>query len=52
MTRYAAAVVAGEGGTGGLGERESGVCATSADPWQSAHSSVGLFGLCPGWVRE
>lgn len=42
MTRYAAVVVAGEGGTGALGERESGVCAISADPWLSAHSSAGL----------
>jgi hypothetical protein len=42
MTGYAAAVVEGEGGTGALGERESGGCAIGADPWQSAHSSVGL----------
>lgn len=41
-TRYAAAVVAREGGTGALGGRESGGCAIGADPWQSAHSSVGL----------
>jgi hypothetical protein len=41
-TRYAAAVVAGEGGTGALGERESGGCAIDADPWRSGHSSVGL----------
>jgi hypothetical protein len=41
MTRYAAAMIVREGGTGALGERESGVCAIGADPWQSAHSSVG-----------
>lgn len=42
MTGYAAVVVEGEGGTGALGERESGGCAIGGDPWQSAHSSVGL----------
>jgi len=42
MTRYAAAVLAGEGGTGAPGERESGGYAIGADPWQSVHSSVGL----------
>lgn len=42
MTRNAAVVVAGEGGRGGLGERESGGCAIGGDPWQSAHSLVGL----------
>lgn len=42
MTHYAAAVVAGEGGTGALGEWENGVCAIGADPWQFAHSSVEL----------
>lgn len=43
MTRYAAAVVvAAEEGTDALGERESGGCAIGADPWQFAHSSVGL----------
>jgi hypothetical protein len=51
-TRYAAAVVAREGGTGALGGRESGGCAIGADPWQSAHSSVGLRsgqGQVRGW---
>lgn len=42
MTRYAAAVAAGEGDIDALGERESGGCAIGADPWQSAHSSAGL----------
>jgi len=42
MTRSAATVAAGEGDIGALGERESGVCAIGAAPWQSGHSSVGL----------
>ena len=54
MTGYAAAVVEGEGGTGALGERESGGCAIGGDPWQSAHSSVGLRSVqvrgCPEWI--
>lgn len=49
MTRSVAVVLAGEGGTGGLGERESGECAIGADPWQSAHSSVGS---CSGQGHE
>jgi hypothetical protein len=49
MTHYAAVGVEGEGGTGALGERESGGCAIDGDPWQSVHSSV--VGLRSGQVR-
>jgi hypothetical protein len=48
MTRSAAAVAAGKGGTSAQGELESGGCAIRAGPWQSAHSSAGLP---PGQVR-
>jgi len=42
MTRSAAAVAAGKGGTGAQGELESGACVIGAGPWQSDRSSVGL----------